>query len=368
MKKSNKLIQVDVIKGQVLGVSVYRGYAPLCELARISRADVYDPKTNPAGTQRDLSPKHAKDAYDYVRTTELGFWPEVFLAARNGEVISFSPKTKEGTFGTLTIDLDKIDALGDKIAISRVDGNHRLHYADGLTQGYPAIQKASSFCLAVNISLDEEIALFRDINNNQRRMSTSHLDNVEVRLTPEELLKRANPQLYISKQLGEDKESPFYGRIYDGGKKSAVSLIPLRTLKSGIEYMMSRPTKLTALPDTDAKYKIIRNYFSAVKRWSPESWSDPKKYLLLRGAGLWGVCFLGAEVIDRALSKGQYSVESMLKVLKSGRSWDWTNDGSFQGFSGRGGATKIRDMIVAEFQDESGESLKDLYKKIMSDS
>ena len=134
-----------------------------------------------------------------------------------------------------------------------------------------------------------------------------------------------------------------------------------------MDYMLSRPTKLTALPDTDAKYKLIRNYFNAVRKWVPEAWSEPKKYLVLRGAGLWGVCFLGAEIIDQALSKGQYSVDSMVKILRSGRSWDWTNDGSFQGLSGRGGAVKIRDMIIGEIPDESGASIKELYNKIMND-
>jgi hypothetical protein len=57
----------------------------------------------------------------------------------------------------------------------------------------------------------------------------------------------------------------------------------------------------------------------------------------------------------------------MLKILRSGRNWDWTNEGSFQGFSGRGGAVKIRDMIVAELVDESGSSLRELYSKIMND-
>ncbi|MGM3386836.1 DGQHR domain-containing protein [Stutzerimonas stutzeri] len=365
--RTAKYVRIPVIKGNVLGVSVLRGFAPLCDLARVSQADIYDPKTNPTGTQRDLSPKHAKDAYDYIRTAELGFWPEVFLSARNGEVLDFQPVSEDGIYGIVTINIVKI-ASNREISISRVDGNHRLHYADGATEGYPAIEKPSSFCLAVDLSLDQEIALFRDINNNQRRMSTSHLDNVEVRLTPEEQIKKSNPELHISKKLGDDPDSPFYGRIYDGGKKTAASLVPLRTLKTGIEYMMSRPTKLTALPDADVKYKVIRNYFSAVKRWSPESWKEPKKHLLLRGAGLWGICFLGAEVIDRALSNGQYSVDSMLKILKSGKNWDWSNDGNFQGLSGRGGATKIRDWIVSEFQDESGASLQDLYKKIMEES
>lgn len=364
-----RILELPVTSGTVLGVSVLRGYARLCDLSLISRADIYDPKTNPNGTQRDLSPKHAKDAYDYVRSKEIGFWPEIVLCVRQGDVIGFKKEANHNGFGTLRIDLGKIERLssdGD-IAISRLDGNHRLHYADGKTDGYPAIEKLVSFCLATELDLDEEILLFRDINNNQRRMNTSHLDNIETRLSGNNSLKREALDLYIAKKLSDDKESPFHGRVYDGGKKVASSLVPLRTLRSGIQYMMSRPTKLTALPDADAKYKVIKNYFGAVRRWVPEAWSEPKKYLVLRGAGLWGICFLGAEVIDRALSKGQFQSDSMLKILRSGKTWDWTNDGDFQGYSGRGGATKIRDAIVAELSDESGSSLRDLYKKIMDE-
>lgn len=364
-----RILEFPVTSGKVLGVSVLRGYARLCDLSLVSRADVYDPKTNPNGTQRDLSPKHAKDAYDYVRSKEIGFWPEIVLCARRGDVIDFAKRSGVDSFGTLRIDLGKVErhSLGGDIAISRLDGNHRLHYADGKTEGYPAIEKFVSFCLAVDLNLDEEILLFRDINNNQRRMNTSHLDNIETRLSGQASLKREALDLYIAKKLSGDKESPFYGRVYDGGKKVASSLVPLRSLRTGIQYMMSRPTKLTALPDPDAKYKVVKNYFSSVRRWVPEAWTDPKKYLVLRGAGLWGVCFLGAEIIDRALSKGQFQPESMLKILRSGKTWDWTNDGDFQGYSGRGGATKIRDAIVAELSDESGNSLRDLYKKIMDE-
>lgn len=366
-KKETVIISVPALRGKVLGVNVYRGFARLCDLAKISQADIYDPKSNPTGTQRDLSPKHAKDAYDYVRSRELGFWPEVFLSARDSSVISFEQIQGHSGYGLVKIDLTKITSNKPRVCISRVDGNHRLHYADGETAGYPPIEKLSSFCLAIGLTLDEEISLFRDINNNQRRMSTSHLDNVEARLSGEELLKRESPSLFIAQKLGSDTDSSLHGRLYDGGKKAAASLVPLRTLKTGIEYMLSRPTKLTALPDTDAKYKIVRNYFNALKKWVPEAWSDPKKYLVLRGAGLWGVCFLGAEVIDQALSRGQYSVDSMVKILRSGKEWDWTNDGSFQGFSGRGGAVKIRDMIVAELNNDTGTSISDLYSKIMND-
>jgi hypothetical protein len=132
--------------------------------------------------------------------------------------------------------------------------------------------------------------------------------------------------------------------------------------------MFSRPTKLNALNDVDAQYKTIRNYFLALKRYQPEAWTTPGKFLLLRGAGLWGACFIGAEVIDRTLGQGKYKTEDMLKILKSGKRWDWSNEGDFKGFSGRGGAVRIRDAVVGEFADESGVSVKSLFQKIMADN
>jgi len=359
-------LELLVFKGRVLGVDVYRGYARLCDLANISEADVFDQKTNPLGTQRDLSPKHAKDAYVYVREQELAFWPEVFLCVREPSVISFIELETHPNLGNLRIDLKAIEN-NNKISISRVDGNHRLYYAGGNFSRFPKITKEVSFCLAYNLQHEQEIILFRDINNNQRRMNTSHLDNIEARLTPIEIQKGLNPSLFISKKLGKDPESPFYEKIYEGGKKPGYFAIPLRSLKTGIQYMLSQPSKLTELPNVDVQYAVIRNYFNAVRNWQPDAWKEPNQYLVLRGAGLWAICFIGATVIDKTLSQGKYSSSDMLKILKSGSSWNWANSGDFSGYSGRGGAVRIRDLVVRDFADDSGISIKALAEIILKD-
>ena len=95
-----------------------------------------------------------------------------------------------------------------------------------------------------------------------------------------------DPELYIAQTLGKSKDSPFHGWVYEGGVKNASSSIPLRNLKTGVEYMFSRPTKLTALKDAQAQYRVIKNYFDAVKQWIPDAWKNPKDYLALRGSGL----------------------------------------------------------------------------------
>lgn len=366
IKSLPSTLKFIVVKGHVLGVNVYRGYGRICDLSNISEADIFDQKLNPSGTQRDLNPRHAKNAYNYIKEQKLAFWPEVFLCLRTPDVISYKPYQNSDSYGVLNINVAKLQKC-DTICISRVDGNHRLHYSGGQFAGYPSLDKTVSFCIAYGLSREEEISLFRDINNNQRRMNTSHLDNIESRLTPVEIRKRQDPALYIATKLGKDKASPFFDKIYEGGVKLGFFTIPLRSLKSGIKYMFSQPGKLTELSDVDAQYTVIRNYFSAVKLWQPEAWKDPKHYLLLRGAVLWGICYIGATVIDKTLSSGNYLASDMLKVLKSGPSWDWSNKGNFMGYSGAGGSIQIRNLVVREFADDTGISIKSLATKILKE-
>ena len=194
------MLSVPAIKAHVLGVDVVRGYARLCDLAAISYADVYDAKTNPTGTQRDLNAKHARDAYEYIQREDVAFWPEIFLALRDKDVFSFQILDKSTGHGLAKFNIRKIEN-SEQIDISRIDGNHRLHFADGKSEGYPAITKTVSFCLAIDIDLDTEIKLFRDINNNQRRMNTSHLDNIKLRLDTEDAIAKKDPTLYIANRL-----------------------------------------------------------------------------------------------------------------------------------------------------------------------
>ena len=366
MDREPRVLTVPVIRGKVLGVNAYRGYARLCDLSAISKADVYDQQKNPQGTQRDLSVAHARDAYEYVKSRDLGFWPEVFLCARNHKAVTYAPLSdEEPDLGLLTFDLDLIHQTKE-IAISRVDGNHRLHFGGGDTKGYSPIEKAASFCLAFNLTRDDEIQLFKDINKNQKPMNTSHLDGIEVRLSPEELLKRRQPELYIAQRLGEDAKSPLHGRVYKGGKKVSNVDIPLRSIKTGVEYMLSRSTQLPRLDDAEAKYLVIRNYFLAFKMWQPKTFSEPKDYIALRGAGLWAVCFIGAHVIDRALLQSKFDVDTMFKILGSGRDWDWSKGGDFKGFSGRGGALEIAKNVTSKLHDEERMSTKELLDSILS--
>ncbi len=359
-------LQFAVVRSKVLGVNVYRGFAKLSELAEISKADIYDQVSNPKGTQRDLSVQHARDAYEYVKSRDLGFWPEVFLCARKAKVVTFKALTMdEPNLGIISVDVSLI-AKSSAISISRIDGNHRLHFGDGKQKGYSRIEKMVSFCLAYGLTRAEEIQLFRDINDNQKRMNTSHLDGITVKLTPEEVLKRKEPELFIAQKLSRDPLSPFYGKVFEGGKKVVGSDIPLRGLKTGVEYMLSRSTQLPHLDDPEAQYVVIRNFLDAVKKWQPKAWTNPKEYILLRGAGLWAVFFIGAQVIDQVLLRKRYKATAMLEILKSGKEWDWSRKGDFKGYSGRSGALEISKLVAKKLHAGDKMSTKDLFDQIMT--
>ena|ERR1700722_8791377 len=94
-KEKNAVLECPVVRAKVLGVKVYRGFANLADLADISKADVYDQQKNPKGTQRDLNERHARQAYEYAKNEDLGFWPEVFLCARKKDVVTFYPISEE---------------------------------------------------------------------------------------------------------------------------------------------------------------------------------------------------------------------------------------------------------------------------------
>jgi DGQHR domain-containing protein len=362
-QRKDQWLDIHVIRGNVVGVNVFRGYAKLSDLALMSKADIYDKTSNPQGTQRDLSPKHAQDAYEYIKNHDIAFWPEVFLCTRNSEVLRFKSFDSFQDIGILSINM----ALANdptEVVISRVDGNHRLHFADGKDPKFPSLDKVVSFCLAFDLTREEEITLFKDINDNQKAMNTSHLDNIEMRLTPEDELKQKLPDLWIAQKLGADAKSPLHDRVYEGGRKVAGVDIPLRSLRTGVGYILSRSTQLSLLPSVDAQYKVIRNYFSAVKKWQPQGWSKPREYLVIRGAGLWAVCFIGAHVIDNVLLKDEFDEKSMLDILKSGKNWNWSVSGDFKGYSGRGGAVEISKKVIQHFRKKSSSHLFD---KIMKD-
>lgn len=376
-KNVQNLPSFPVVVGRCLGYRAYRGFAPLSELARISQADIFDQKSNRFGTQRNLNVQHARKAYAYVSGTERAFYPEMILNVRDQSYVSFKPLQgslgdeigqDEVRFGTLAFAKNPAQQNG-KVIVSRLDGNHRLWFADGHERGMDPIARPVSFCVLTIEDQEKELELFRDINDNQMGMNTSHLQNIAARLLGEKALKVQNPALYIVQKLMKDKTSPLYEKVHQGGhveKGATLSGLTVANLASAVRDMLTRSTKLAQFADADAQYRVIKNYWLAVKKWLPKAWNKPRDYAIFKGVGLYAISYVGIEVIDRSLLKGKFSSDDMLEYLKQMPS-ERLASGETAAYSGRGGGRKLANDIIENLEEEGEVSLSKLQKLILSE-
>jgi len=361
-------IVLFALEGKSFDVTTFRGYARLCDLARISQADVYDEASNPGGIQRDLDKGHALKAYHYAASGEgkLGerrLWPEIVLNVRDTSVVAHeSVNTADGVSLTkLTFDLSKIDKPSNHVKVSRVDGNHRLHYALGdEKRKLVPVEEITPYSITLGLPVTEEQALFKDVNDNQKGMNTSHLDNIVFRLTPQTKIMENRPQLWIAERLHEDPDSPFLGMVYRGGVRSQGSqrLINLTSLRNGIELMLSYGKTLKTLPGSPqtvvpAQYALIRNYWNAVKKIYSADWN--KDSLLLKGVGYRAMSVAGGLIIDRCLALGKTESNAMETFVErtrktsfdDGRTIDWSKDGPASSYGGMKGVGQLAERIIA---------------------
>jgi len=331
----------------------------------ISQPDIFDQVTNPKGLQRDLSPKHASEAFEYVhraRNQEYPrAFPEVVLNVRDKRVL----KT-EDLNGVPIVKLKfSISEMKDgKVAVSRVDGNHRLYYAAGDERRDPLLAEVP-FQIHVGLSQDQERSLFVDINGNQKGLSSSHLAVMQNRLSPEEIEIRDHLDRWIASKLSRDPESPWHGMIHEGGSKKGTRqqgltrLVNFASIQGGISKLLFKSQYIHDLGDAQLQYVVLRNYWQAVKAVFAEEWANPKDYLLLKNIGVWSLSILAASIIDRCMPLGRVDIKDFARYLKQARSrFDWSKEATGEravvGMSGNKAALIIAAAMAEELMDETG--------------
>ena len=365
-----KLPQFPVLLGTCLGHEAYRGFGPLSDISTISRADIFDQDRNRSGTQRNLSVQHARKAYQYVTEKPEAFYPEMILNVRDKSFIKFTQKAEQSgvRFGILEFVKDPREA--SDLVVSRLDGNHRLWFGDGHEKGMEAVSRPVSFCFVTLEDPNTELALFRDINDNQMGMNTSHLQNITARLLGEKALKVQNPALYIVQRLVKDKNSPLCGMVHEGGKVrkgATLAGLTIANLTSAVRDMLARSAKLTQFPDAEAQYAVIKNYWIALKEWLPDAWKNPRGWMIFKGVGLYAISYVGIEIIDRSLLKGKYSSQDMLAYLRQLPPEKLSTKETLP-YAGRGGGRKLANDLIANLEEEGEVSLSKLQKLILGEN
>jgi DGQHR domain-containing protein len=367
MAKLTGINEVELIayKSKNLDTICFRGSAPLAHLAMISQPDIFDQVTNPKGLQRDLSPKHASEAFEYVhrqRNQEYPrAFPEVVLNVRDKRVL----KTDDASGGPIVKLQFAVSEMKDgKVSVSRVDGNHRLYYAVGDDRREPLLSEVP-FQIHVGLSQDQERSLFVDINSNQKGLSSSHIAVMQNRLSPDEIEIRDHLDRWIASKLSRDPESPWHGMIHEGGSKRGTRqqgltrLVNFASIQGGVTKLLSKSQYIHDLGDAELQYIILRNYWQAVKIVFAEEWASPKDHLLLKNIGVWALSILAASIIDRCMPLGRVDINDFARYLKQARSrFDWskeaTGDRAVVGMGGNKAALIIAAAMAEELTDETG--------------
>lgn len=357
-----KLEIKDVLVGKNLNVWVIRGFASLDQLAFISAPDVYNQLTNPLGTQRDPDLGHAKKVLEYAINsvsedpdTAPRAFPEIILNARDKSVVSLFRGIVESEIDFTSSSHDDDSSFPGKLMIhtqliepdresnpqiSRVDGNHRLLMVTRLAEEdseetFPVVP----FALFVGLTADQERALFRDINGEQKSMDTAHLDTIRLRLQSagQLLQSESGLALWLAQKLSTSSYA-FENLVFFGGDKKVfrqagmtVPPVKINALKSTIATSLkesqemdrhfntdSNPNATEETLITNAKYRLtlLNRFWFAVRNAFPEAWQDRTNFILLQAIGLNAFARLGADVIDDLLEQKKPEQEDFDQILR----------------------------------------------------
>lgn len=351
-------MKLTCMKGMSLNTTVYRGFAPAKDLARISEPDIFDQSENPQGTQRDLKDWHARQAHAYGagninRQTKKRLWPEVLLNVRDVEAVKVVDSDSNGVVEIRVLEEKIENKKGVNPQISRVDGNHRLFYAAGYSNEKKKITLSPLDCVvpfSMTVGLDrkEEAALFGDINGNAVKMNTSHLDHLRYRIVGEEAMKKEEVPLWIAEELVQDPDSPFYNCVYLGGKrtKGRIYILSLNTLKEGVATLLNQSRELPKeeIP-FELKSKAIKSFWRAVKNTFLDDWTNllkkSRSNLLLSAFGYVALSKLGGDIIDRSMHHVSPTIDYMQQQMVGIKNKiKWAKDGTFKGYGGKGGSDR----------------------------
>lgn len=318
---------IPVVRHSQKGVTCYVGHMTATQSREHTFADHYPPNEAEGriGYQRLPNQKRAKSFADYLVHNDSGFMTPILLNAR--QPVVFVP---EGTsdVGHLAI------RPGERFA--KIDGQHR---GLGVEQYLGQDLFPVPFMLFEELPSEEEQNLFVAINREQKRVSMSHV--LYVRETSSE----GDEYTSIALRLNEDDRSPWHRKINVIGATGTGLGVNLQTLQESLkDYLFNHP-KTRNLPE-ESKYSIALAFWSAVADAWPNAWENPRKNLLTKAVGLFGMSKSGSYLVAECLTGSDdpdevIDVPKLRNALGRARPVNWASTGPFAGLGGRGGADHV---------------------------
>lgn len=312
---SSKALQLRALRAVQKGdVDIYAFFIPgdlITKIADISRIH-RDDNDSLEGFQRKAIKQHVRDIVDYLdqgdvlfpNSITLAISPEVEFKQSRGR----EPKDaiKAGQTGTLII---PIRDEGQRVAWI-VDGQQRsLALAQAKKKGLQ-VPVVAFVAPALEVQR-EQFILVNKAKPLPSRLINELLPTVDTHL-PRDLSVRKLPS-ELCDLLNRDPESPFFGlisRMSQGDGRNAVitdtSVIDMiaMSLKNPLGALAQYKSLGSEPSDTDAMYKTLVMYWTAVKDTFPEAWGKPAtKSRLMHSAGIYAMGTLMDKIMTRAYAQ-----------------------------------------------------------------
>lgn len=313
---------------------VFTGFAKASLLADISFADAFDEDTG-AGYQRPFNRQHSLEFKRYIQREGASTIPLTFnLRPECGAIWIIEPSTDFPGMALLRIRQSEIPVM------SQVDCQHRLGY-----MGNSNIEFA--FMTYLGLTVTEEMEIFRDINGKAKGLSSSLLDYTETRLIGD-LLPETNPELYYAMQLAQDPKSPWHKRLNLGGNTTVGTkrIASLRTMQKAVRRFLNE-AQLPPHISVEKTTEMLIEFWRAITLVLPIAWANPKRYLIVKGIGVYCLMSLAADFVRESTAEKRrcdldYFIEKLSDFVEK---IDWSSSGPMQGFGGAGGASKALELL-----------------------
>lgn len=204
-----------------------------------------------------------------------------------------------------------------------------------------------AFMTFIGLTVAEEMEIFRDINGKAKGLSSSLLDYTEAKLLGDRLSVNS-PELYQAMQLSDNPNSPWHQRLDRGGVPTVgmKRIASLRTMQNAVKRFL-RIVNLPAGASPQWLTETLINFWRAVSLVMPEVWSNPHRYMVTKGIGVYSLSSIAADLVTEATNEKEactldYFISKLSDFVDR---VDWSNQGPMKGYGGVSGADAALELL-----------------------
>ena len=272
-----------------------------------------------ASYQRLIKKERLKAIRKFVNAG--GYFPNSLIvsidAGKNGVRFDLV-KGKKGNIGSGRADLGILHLPNMYQSVYVIDGQHRLY---GYSETEWASKNSIPVVAFVNLPKDDQVKMFMDINQNQKAVSKSLRNtlNIDLLWNSESCSKRLEAlMLRIGEQFGDDHKSPLNGRVVIGEDATSVKkCITLEYIKEALKHSgffntYKNDNTITSIgtfekSDNDSTFNSIYPFlvkcFQYLKDHCADEWNKGQQGFLTINNCIYAIICIFGDIVNIVLSK-----------------------------------------------------------------